>query len=137
LEVSPLNFRMKFAGLRQSNTYQKRKENMAKKIYIGNLSYKADEDSLREVFAKMGEVQSVKIITDAATGQSRGFGFVEMTSDEDADKAIAALNGTMFMNRALVVSEARPQAEKGRRGSPGRQRKSFGGGGEQDNWRYR
>lgn len=110
---------------------------MAKKIYIGNLSYKADEDSLRELFAERGEVQSVKIITDAATGQSRGFGFVEMTSDEDADKAIAALNGTMFMNRALVVSEARPQTERGRPGGGGRQGKSYGRGREPGNWRYR
>lgn len=104
---------------------------MAKKIYIGNLPYSADEDSLRELFRKSGEVQSVKIITDAATGRSRGFGFVEMTSDEDAAKAIASLNGYTFMDRTLVVNEARPQTEKRRtgryRGTSEERGKGFGG----------
>jgi RNA recognition motif-containing protein len=85
---------------------------MAKKIYVGNLSYRADEESLRELFAQSGEVLSVKIITDAATGRSKGFGFVEMSSDEEGEKAISSLNGTTFMERALTVSEARPQKER-------------------------
>jgi RNA recognition motif-containing protein len=85
---------------------------MAKKIYVGNLSYKADEESIRELFAQSGEVQSVKIITDTATGRSKGFGFVEMTSDEEGERAISSLNGTNFMDRALTVSEARPQKER-------------------------
>jgi RNA recognition motif-containing protein len=97
---------------------------MAKKLYVGNLSYNITEDALKDVFTPLGEVQSVKIITDAATGRSKGFGFVEMTNDEDADKAIASLNGTNVMDRAINVSEARPQTERGGRGGrPG------GGGG--------
>lgn len=110
---------------------------MAKKIYVGNLSYSADEGSLREMFEKIGEVMSVKIITDPATGRSRGFGFVEMTSDEDAAKAIETLNGQKLMERALVVSEARPQAEKRRPGGGGRggQRGSYGRGRESSDWR--
>ncbi|MEW5744888.1 MAG: RNA-binding protein [Nitrospirota bacterium] len=111
---------------------------MAKRIYVGNLSYQSDEDALRDLFAESGEVRSVKIITDE-TGRSKGFGFVEMASDEEADKAIAALNGVSFGGRNLVVNEARPQAERGRTGGgPGKQRKSFGGGGggrESGRWR--
>lgn len=94
---------------------------MAKKLYVGNLSYKITEEELKNVFTPLGEVQSVKIITDAATGRSKGFGFVEMANDEDADKAIASLNGTTVMERAINVSEARPQTARG--GRPG------GGGG--------
>ena len=105
-----------------------------KKIYVGNLSYKMDEESLKDVFVKIGEVQSVKIITDAATGRSKGFGFVEMTSDEDADKAIASLNGTSLQERTITVSEARPQREKGSFDSRGK--KPFDRGGRKPgNWR--
>lgn len=94
---------------------------MAKKLYVGNLSYNISEEDLKAVFTPVGEVQSCKIITDAATGRSKGFGFVEMANDEDADKAIATLNGTTVMDRALNVSEARPQTERagGRGGKPG------------------
>jgi RNA recognition motif-containing protein len=99
---------------------------MAKKLYVGNLSYNISEEELKNVFTPIGEVQSCKIITDAATGRSKGFGFVEMTNDEDADKAISTLNGTNVMDRALNVSEARPQTERaGGRGGSGRP----GGGG--------
>lgn len=113
---------------------------MAKKIYVGNLSYNVTEDSLREVFAPLGEVTSVKIITDAATGRSKGFGFVEMASDESADKAISSLNGTTLMDRAINVSEARPMRDKPRGGGGG----GRGGGGQRgfdrggrkpNNWR--
>ena len=106
---------------------------MAKRIYVGNLSYQTDEESLREAFAAVGEVKSVRIITDE-TGRSKGFGFVEMSSDEEADKAIATLNGTTLMGRNIVVSEARPQAERGRAGGPGKPRKSYGGGRESRRW---
>ena len=85
---------------------------MAKKLYVGNLSYNISEEELKNVFTPIGEVQSCKIITDAATGRSKGFGFVEMANDEDADKAIATLNGTTVMDRAINVSEARPQTER-------------------------
>lgn len=92
---------------------------MAKKLYVGNLSYNITEDGIRDIFAPLGEVLSVKIITDAATGRSKGFGFVEMANSEDADKAIASLNGTTVMDRAINVSEARPQTERGRGNRPG------------------
>ncbi|MCL5023760.1 MAG: RNA-binding protein [Nitrospirae bacterium] len=107
---------------------------MAKRIYVGNLPYTVDEEALREVFAAIGEVQSVKIITDPAMGRSKGFGFVEMSSDEEADKAIASLNGSTLQERTLTVSEARPQTERGGRGG---QRGGFnrGGGRKQGNWR--
>ncbi|MBI4838683.1 MAG: RNA-binding protein [Nitrospirae bacterium] len=94
---------------------------MGKKLYVGNISFKATEEDVKELFARIGEVESVKIITDAQTGNPKGFGFVEMTSEADAGKAIAELNGTMFMERAVSVAEARPQAP--------RERRSFGGGG--------
>jgi RNA recognition motif-containing protein len=96
---------------------------MAKKLFVGNLSYNVTEDDLKEAFGKIGEVASAKIITDSATGRSKGFGFVEMASDEDGDKAITSLNGTTLLDRALNVSEARPQRDKPRGGS------GFGGGG--------
>ncbi len=95
---------------------------MAKKLYVGNLSYSTHDEDLREAFSKIGEVVSVTLITDQATGRSKGFGFVEMASDEDAEKAIAAMNGTTFMDRTITVNEARPKTERG--GGRG-----FGGGG--------
>ena len=120
---------------------------MAKKLYVGNLSYNVTEDSLKDVFAAVGEVQSVRIITDAATGRSKGFGFVEMAADEDADKAIATLNGTAVLDRTINVSEARPQTDRPRTGGGGGggrggQRSGFdrgggggGGGRKSNNWR--
>jgi RNA recognition motif-containing protein len=94
---------------------------MAKKLYVGNLSYNTHDEDLREAFSKIGEVVSVTLITDQATGRSKGFGFVEMAADEDAGKAISAMNGTDFMDRTITVNEARPKTEGGRSG--------FGGGG--------
>ena len=120
---------------------------MAKKLYVGNLSYNVTEDSLKDVFAAIGEVQSVRIITDAATGRSKGFGFVEMAVDEDADKVVATLNGTAVLDRTINVSEARPQTDRprtggsgGDRGGQGGQRSGFdrgggGGGRKPNNWR--
>ncbi len=102
---------------------------MAKKLYVGNLSYTITEDELRDVFAALGEVTSCKIITDAATGRSKGFGFVEMANDEDADKAISSVNGTTVSNRAINVSEARPQTDRGGRGGGGGRGGDRGGGG--------
>lgn len=109
---------------------------MAKKLYVGNLSYSTHDEDLREAFSKIGEVLSVTLITDQATGRSKGFGFVEMATDEDADKAIAALNGTMFMERTITVNEARPKTERGRSGSGGG-RGDRGGfsGGRNRSWR--
>jgi len=109
---------------------------MSKKIYIGNLPFRADEDMLKELFAKIGEVQSVKIITDVATGRSKGFGFVEMSSDKDVEKAISTLNGSVVMGRPLTVSKARPQqSSRNKGGFRERGRKSYGGGSRTDNWR--
>ena len=98
---------------------------MPKKLYVGNLPYKADEESLKSAFSALGEVVSVRVLTDE-TGRSKGFGFVEMANDAEAEKAISALNGSDMMGRAIVVNEARPQTERGGRPGGGR---SFGGGG--------
>jgi RNA recognition motif-containing protein len=106
---------------------------MSKKIYVGNLSYKVDEDALRTLFATIGEVQSVKIITDFVTGRSKGFGFVEMNSDEDAEKAISTLNGTTLMDRPLAINEARPQTDSG--SGRGGQKGSYTRGRGSGNWR--
>ncbi len=96
---------------------------MAKKLYVGNLSYNTHDEDLREAFSKIGEVVSVTLITDQATGRSKGFGFVEMATDEDADKAISTMNGTTFMDRTITVNEARPKTDRGGGG------RGFGGGG--------
>ena len=86
---------------------------MAKRIYVGNLSFQTTEDDLSNFFKTVGAVDSVSIITDRDTGRSKGFGFVEM-NDEDADKAIAELNGQELNGRALTVNEARPREDRGR-----------------------
>ena len=82
---------------------------MGAKLYVGNLPYSVTEDRLQQHFAQHGSVVSARIITDKFTGRSKGFGFVEMSSDEEAQKTVAALNGTDFEGRNIVVSEARPQ----------------------------
>ena len=79
-------------------------------LYVGNLSYDMSEENLRTEFAEYGEVQSAKIITDKFTGRSRGFGFVEMNSDDEGKKAMEALAGKDFEGRELVVNEARPRS---------------------------
>lgn len=99
---------------------------MGKKIYVGNIAFSASESDLTTLFSQFGEVESVKIITDAQTGRAKGFAFIEMQTEEDAGKAIADLNGKAFMERNLVVSEARPQAPR-ERGGFGRGREGFGG----------
>jgi cold-inducible RNA-binding protein len=83
------------------------------KLYVGNLSFGASEEELKKLFSEAGTVQSVKIVTDAYSGRSRGFGFVEMASEAEAEKAVSAINGKTFMDRTLIVSEARPQKKKG------------------------
>jgi RNA recognition motif-containing protein len=103
---------------------------MEKKLYVGNISFKATEEDIRELFARSGEVETVKIITDAHTGNPKGFGFVEMATVEDAKKAIDELNGTTFMERAITVAEAKPQEPRERRGGfGGGGRGGYGGGG--------
>ena len=83
------------------------------KLYVGNLSYSAGENDLREMFAAYGAVDSVAVITDRDTGRSKGFGFVEFTNDAEAQAAIAGLNGKEVSGRALTVSPARPKSEGG------------------------
>ena len=85
---------------------------MGTKLYVGNLSFKSTEEDLVELFSQAGEAKSVKIITDAYSGQSRGFGFVEMGTDEEAQKAVEMFNGKDYLGRALTVNEARPQERR-------------------------
>ncbi len=98
---------------------------MGSKIYVGGLPYAATEQQLSDLFAQHGAVESARVITDKFTGQSRGFGFVEMTTGEDAQKAIAALNGTQMDGRTLTVNEAKPMEP---RSGGGGGRGGFGGG---------
>src|SRR5207249_4049977 len=86
---------------------------MAAKLFVGNLSFQATEEDLRELFAQAGTVETVRIITDQFTGRPRGFGFVEMATKEEATKAVEMLNGRLFRDRNLVVDEARPQPQRG------------------------
>ena len=94
-----------------------------KNIFVGNLSFNTNEDELRQIFEGYGQVDRVSILTDRDTGRSRGFGFVEMTNDEDGEKAISALNGSQFGGRTINVNEARPKSDRGGGGG------GFGGGG--------
>ena len=90
-------------------------------IYIGNLSYNVTEDSLRLMFEEFGEIESVKLIIDRFTGKSKGFGFVEMPSNSEADQAIKALNGKLIEGRNIKVNQANPGGKRSRRSS-GRRR---------------
>ncbi|MFQ5341202.1 MAG: RNA recognition motif domain-containing protein [Anaerolineae bacterium] len=100
---------------------------MGKKLYVGNLSYDTREDQLRELFGQAGTVESVVIITDRDTGRSKGFGFIEMSSDAEAREAINRFNGQALEGRDLTVDEARPRRDRG--GGGGRGRGGRGGGG--------
>ena len=100
---------------------------MGRKLYVGNLSFAATEDELREYFGQAGTPETVAIIKDRLTGKSRGFGFVEMS--EGGDAAITALNGTEFRGRNLTVNEAKPREERPRSGGGGYNRPRSGGGG--------
>jgi RNA recognition motif-containing protein len=105
-----------------------------KKLYVGNLSYQTTEDELQQLFVEVGPVVSVNIITDRISGRSKGFGFVEMETEEAAQQAIERLNNLEVNQRAITVSEARPPREKsfgggGKRGGPPR-----GGGGGRRNY---
>lgn len=102
-----------------------------KNIFVGNLSFSTTEDELRQMFEAYGQVDRVSIMTDRDTGRSRGFGFVEMASNEDGEKAITALNGSQTGGRTLNVNEARPKTERsgGGGGGGGRDRGDRGGRG--------
>jgi RNA recognition motif-containing protein len=92
---------------------------MGNKLYVGGLPYSVTEGRLQELFGTHGTVQSANVISDKFTGQSRGFGFVEMSSGEEAQSAISALNGTQCDGRTLVVNEAKPMAKRDNGGSRG------------------
>jgi cold-inducible RNA-binding protein len=98
---------------------------MAKRLYVGGLPYSANERELEDLFASTGTVSSVSVVTDKYTGQSKGFGFVEMSTDAEADAAINTLNGTMLGGRTLTVNEAKPREDRPRTGGGG----GYGGGG--------
>ena len=91
-----------------------------KNIFVGNLSFTATEDGVRSMFEAYGAVERVSIVTDRDTGQPKGFGFVEMTNDAEAEKAISDLNGTELNGRALTINEARPKTERSGGGGGGR-----------------
>ncbi len=97
---------------------------MNKKLYVGGLPYSVTEDKLQEIFSAHGTVESARVITDRFTGRSRGFGFVEMSSEEEAQTAIDSLNESDLDGRSLTVNEARPQENRG----------GGGGGGGGDRW---
>src|SRR5262252_5663815 len=100
---------------------------MGKKLYIGNLDYGVTDSALEQMFAAYGTVESAQVIMDRDTGRSKGFGFVEMKTDQEAQAAIAGLNGQQSGGRSLTVNEAKPKPEGGRGGSGGRG--GYGGGG--------
>jgi RNA recognition motif-containing protein len=98
---------------------------MGRKLYVGNLPYSATEQSIREAFSASGTVDSVNVITDRDTGQSKGFAFVEMASDREAQAAMQAMNGATLDGRQIKVNEAKPKGSGGGRGNSG----GYGGGG--------
>ena len=100
---------------------------MSMKLYVGNLAFQTSDDDLRELFAKAGTVESATVVVDRETGRSRGFGFVEMSSSEEGNAAIAQFNGSEMNCRALKVNEARPREDRGNRGGGGG-RGGYGGG---------
>ncbi len=99
-----------------------------KNIFVGNLNFNTSEEDLRQLFEPYGQVDRVSIMTDRDTGRSRGFGFVEMASAEEGEKAIAALNGQEIGGRTLNINEARPKTERSGGGGGGGGRGGFGGG---------
>ena len=103
---------------------------MGKKLYVGNLDYGVTDSALEQMFAAHGTVESAQVIMDRDTGRSKGFGFVEMKTDQEAQAAIAALNGAQSGGRSLTLNEARPREDRGgRSGSEGRGGYGGGGGG--------
>lgn len=101
---------------------------MAQKLFVGGLSFNTTSDGLTQLFAQAGTVVSANVVTDQMSGRSRGFGFVEMSTPEEAKQAITQLNGREFEGRRLTIDFAKPKAESGRGGG-------FGGGGGRGGWR--
>ena len=102
---------------------------MSMKLYVGNLSFDVNQDDLSELFSAAGTVESASVVTDRDTGRSRGFGFVEMSSKEEGEAAIAQFNGSEVNGRSLTVNEAKPKESRGGFGGGGGGRGGFGGGG--------
>lgn len=105
---------------------------MAKKLFVGGLSYEVDEQGLEDLFKPFGTITSVVIVMDRDTGRSRGFGFVEMENDDEAQRAMDELNETEFAGRTIIVNEARPQRDRDNRGGGGgggARRGGYSGGG--------
>jgi RNA recognition motif-containing protein len=103
---------------------------MATKLYVGNLSYQTTDQQLHDLFSEAGNVSSAQVVTDRYTGQARGFGFVEMATEDEAQQAIAAINGRNMDGRALVVNESKPrEGGSGGGGSRGGSGGGYGGGG--------
>jgi len=98
---------------------------MGKKLYVGNLAYSVSSSDLEQIFSSHGTVESAEVINDRTTGRSKGFGFVEMSSEEEAGQAIESLNGQDHGGRSLTVSEAKPREDRGGGGGRG----GYGGGG--------
>ncbi len=110
---------------------------MAYKLYVGNLSFSTSSEELQELFAQAGTVESATVVEDRDTGRSRGFGFVEMASKEEGEKAIEQFNGTEMNGRSLTVNEAKPREDRGNRGGGGRGyggNRGGGGGGRESRW---
>jgi RNA recognition motif-containing protein len=105
---------------------------MGRRLYVGNLPYTTAEAELQELFGRVGSVESVRVMRDAATGRARGFAFVEMATDEEAQKAATELNQYQLGGRALTVNEARPKAEGGFEGGGGGYGGKRGGGGRRE-----
>jgi cold-inducible RNA-binding protein len=101
---------------------------MNKKLYVGSLPYSVSEEELRDLFSPYGDIESVRIIIDKATGQSKGFAFVEMVNEDDAQRAIEALHGKQLSGRTLIVNNARPETPREQRGGGGGGGRSFSGG---------
>jgi len=104
-----------------------------KNIFVGNLSFGATEDTVRSLFEQYGTVERVSIVTDRDTGRAKGFGFVEMSGDAEAERAISSLNGQELDGRNLTINEARPKEDRGGFGG-GRGNSGGGGGGRQKRW---
>jgi RNA recognition motif-containing protein len=102
---------------------------LGKKLYVGNLSYGVGSSDLEKLFAAYGTVASAEVIADRESGRSKGFGFVEMSNDEEAQAAIRGLNGQAHEGRPLTVNEAKPREDRGGGGGGGRERRGGGGGG--------